>query len=128
MPRTPQHTARPRMRVNRYPGTCKDCGTHVPRLAGIALKAPGEPWRVACADHAGETHGLLNPWRDDHHGKETGYVGGEYTHRHARALVDREYRDTDMYSAPCSCGGRRWVRATVGTVVCPDCGGVGYEH
>ncbi|WP_433242638.1 hypothetical protein [Actinomadura nitritigenes] len=127
MAHTIQRSAQTVLIVNKYPGTCKDCGTDVARRAGIAVKEDGR-WQVLCAEHAGETHGLLNPWRDDHHFKDSGYTGGEYSRARSRAMVDSEYRNTDALSRPCPCGDRMWWRPTVGAPQCVSCGAIYSSH
>lgn len=109
--------------TNKFRGVCRDCSANVAPGTGIAFRE-GSRWVVLCAEHKGETHGATNPWKADHHAKERGHIGGEYTWAKARKRVDHEYENTDDLAEPCpkeGCGGTCHWRATVGARQCPDC-------
>jgi hypothetical protein len=62
-----------------------------------------------------------NPWKDLHTDAETEYQGGN--RRLAVAAVNTEYLGTPG-PRPCpadGCGGTLHWRATVGSMMCPDC-------
>lgn len=59
-----------------------------------------------------------NPWKDLHVDAETDYQEGD--RRLASALVEMEYRGAPE-SRKCPCGGTLHWRATVGSMMCPDC-------
>lgn len=64
---------------------------------------------------------VTNPYVDRHLSDEMMHVGGEYTARAARDVVLGEYANGPA-PVPCECGGTAHYKATVGVLICPDCG------
>lgn len=106
---------------NKFAGTCQgECGKVVEAGKGAAIKVDdNSPWKLFCLMDMGETHGALNPWNTQARNRSRAAYGNSTWE--ARAIRS-EYQDTDYYLKPCTCGDTMWWKATVGAIICPECG------